>query len=107
MDFLAAGRLRGWAARADLPRSPVVLQIFVAGILLGETRTSLHRPDLDARLPGNVAGFDVSLIQWGREKPLAALEFLRGLDDYALAAAGDFAIGFAGHPTRIDHFALG
>lgn len=107
IDFLTAGRMRGWALRVDRPRDPVHLELSVAGIPFGEIQTGLFRPDLESDLPGNVAGFDVALTQWGLEQPLAALEKLRNMDEAALSAPGDLSVVFAGRQSRIETLALG
>ena len=58
-------------------------------------------------MPGNVAGFDVTLTQWGLEHPLAALNKLRAMAGAEASAPADMSLVFADGPSRIDLSALG
>ncbi len=106
VDPLTAGKMRGWALRLDKPAETVRLTLSVAGIAFGEIETGLPRPDLDKDLPGNVAGFEFALTQWGLEQPLEALNKLRAMDGAELAAPADINLVFADQPSRIDLSAL-
>ncbi len=106
-DFVTSGRIRGWAIRVDRPRSPVNLQIHVAGVLFGDAATEHHRSDLAHAAPGNLAGFDLSLSQWGLSQARSALERLQNMSEAELAAPADLAVVFAGQPSRIAAATLG
>ncbi len=106
VDSLTAGRMRGWALRLDKPDEAVRLTLSLAGIAFGEIETGLPRSDLEQEFPGNVAGFEFALTQWGLEQPLAALNKLRAMDGAELAAPAEINLVFADQSSRIDLSAL-